>query len=406
MTARILDGSIEDVPGFRAVGVHAGLRKARRDMALIWSDALSSAAAVFTTNRVKAAPILVTRAHLRAGVAQAVVVNSACANACTGDAGLQDAKEMARLTAAHLGIAPSRVLVASTGVIGKRLPMERIRRGIKQLVKNLGKAPSGSAAEAIMTTDTRPKSVLVSFTARGKRARIGGIAKGSGMIHPNMATMLAFLATDVAVRPEHLKSALKAAVDGSFNMITVDGDSSTNDMVSAMANGATVAESLVPGTPDFDAFQGALTLACTDLAKQVARDGEGATTLLEVVVSGASSLADARRAAKAIAGSNLVKAAIYGRDPNWGRIMAALGYSGARLAPDRVDVVLKNGVGQVKIVENGVGRRVQKPSLLRQVLASDHVQIRANLHAGSATATAWGCDLTYDYVKINAHYTT
>ncbi|HVL87186.1 MAG TPA: bifunctional ornithine acetyltransferase/N-acetylglutamate synthase [Candidatus Thermoplasmatota archaeon] len=410
MTAKpqILPGGIEDVPGFRAIGVHAGLRKARKDMALIASEPEASAAGVFTTNKVKAAPLLVTRSHLRSGRAKAVVVNSACANACTGEQGLSDAREMTRLVGAHLGVPASRVLVASTGVIGKRLPMEKVRRGVKSLAKNLDKAAPGnaSAREAILTTDTKAKSVLVRFAAGGRTCVVGGIAKGSGMIHPNMATMLAFLGTDAAVAPADLKAALKRAVDATFNMITVDGDSSTNDMVLLLANGATASRPLAPGTADFAAFEEALSLACRELAKQIARDGEGATTLVEVSVSGARSPSDARRAAKAIAASNLVKAAVYGRDPNWGRILCAIGYSGARMDPAKVDLVLKNGVGAVKIVERGVGRKIHKTSLLRQILASEHVQIRADLHDGDAQATAWGCDLTYDYVKINAHYTT
>jgi glutamate N-acetyltransferase / amino-acid N-acetyltransferase len=398
-------GTIGDVPGIRAVGVHAGLKLKRRDLALIVSEGPASAAAVYTTNKVQAAPIAVCKDHLRNGQARAIVVNSGCANACTGQRGLRDAKRMAALAARVVGCAPSDVLVASTGVIGVPLDMAKVEAGTQALAKAL-QGPNLGVEEAIMTTDTVEKQVLVEFPVQGTTCRLGGIAKGSGMIHPNMATMLGFLATDAAVEPKALQKALRSVTAETFNMITVDGDRSTNDMVAILANGKAGNAPLKEGSEGWEPFLAALRLACTTLAKHIARDGEGAERLLEVQVKGAASLQDARKAAIAVAGSSLVKAAMFGRDPNWGRILAALGYSGADLDPTKVDLVLANGVGQVKVFAKGkpVGKRDE--TLLARVLASGEVKIKADLHLGEAEARAWGCDLTYDYVKINAKYTT
>jgi glutamate N-acetyltransferase/amino-acid N-acetyltransferase len=405
MNPKVLKGNIGDVPGIRAVGAHAGLKLKRRDMALILSESPASAAAVYTTNVVQAAPIQVCKDHLRNGKARAIIVNSGCANACTGPQGLRNAKRMAQLAAKISGCAPEDVLVASTGVIGQQLDMAKVETGFDGLAKAL-EGPNLGASEAILTTDTVEKQVLLEFKVQGKTCRLGGIAKGSGMIHPNMATMLGFLATDAAVEPKALHRALRQVTAETFNMITVDGDRSTNDMVAILANGEAGNAPLKEGVEGWDSFLAALQLACVSLAKQIAKDGEGAERLIEVQIQGAKSVADARKAAMAVAGSSLVKAAMFGRDPNWGRILAALGYSGAKLDPDKVELTLANGVGQVKVFAKGKPRTSLDETLLARVLASGEVKIQARLHLGEAEAKAWGCDLTYDYVKINAKYTT
>lgn len=396
-----------DVAGFRASGVHAGIKKTRRDVALIVSDRPCAAAAVYTQNKVQAAPIAVTKHHLADGTARAVVINSGVANACTGQEGMTDATEMARMAGAALGVDADDVVVASTGVIGKRLPMAKLASGIQDAAQALDGAGPLDAAEAIMTTDTVPKQVLVEVRTPDGPVRIGGIAKGSGMIHPNMATMLAFLATDADVAPADLQALLTAATDETFNMITVDGDTSTNDMVVALANGASGVR-LAPGTPGWDAFAQGLTTACRDLAVKIARDGEGARTLIEVRVTGAATEGDARAAARAVAGSNLVKAAVFGRDPNWGRIVAALGRSGADLDPARVAVTLANHVGQVRIVADGAGAAEVDARMLAEVLDQDALLVHCDLglDGTGAEATAWGCDLSHDYVRINSAYRT
>lgn len=404
---KVLKGNVGDVPGIRAVGVHAGIKLKRRDLALILSEVPASAAAVYTTNVVQAAPIEVCKEHLVAskGIAQAIVVNSGCANACTGQRGLKDARSMAKLAADAAGCKAEHVLVASTGVIGQHMPMDKVAAGAKALAKAL-EGPNIGASEAILTTDTVEKQVLVEFQVQGRTCRLGGIAKGSGMIHPRMATMLGFVATDCAVKPAALKRALRAVTESTFNMITVDGDRSTNDMVAVLANGLAGNKPLSEGVEGWDSFVEALRTCCEHLAKEIARDGEGAERLIEVQVKGAKSLADARKAAMAVAGSSLVKAAMFGRDPNWGRILAALGYSGAAIDPMRVDLILANGVGQVKVFGKGKPVAHRDEKLLERVLASGEVKIKADLHVGDAAARAWGCDLTYDYVKINAKYTT
>jgi glutamate N-acetyltransferase / amino-acid N-acetyltransferase len=404
---KTLKGNIGDVPGIRAVGVHAGIKLKRRDLALIVSEVEASAAAVYTTNLVQAAPIDVCREHLTAthGKARAILVNSGCANACTGSQGLRDARTMAKLASKVARCPPEQVLVASTGVIGQPMPMDKVAKGVEALGKAL-EGPNIGAAEAILTTDTVEKQCLVEFVVQGRTCRLGGIAKGSGMIHPRMATMLGFLATDCAVKPAALKRALRSVTEATFNMITVDGDRSTNDMVAVLANGLAGNTPLTEGSDGWDAFVGALRAACEHLAKEIARDGEGAERLIEVQVKGAKNVADARKAAMAVAGSSLVKAAMFGRDPNWGRILAALGYSGAKLDPMKVDLILANGVGQVRVFSRGRPASKVDAPLLERVLASGEVKIKADLGVGDAAARAWGCDLTYDYVKINAKYTT
>lgn len=387
--------------GFLACGLHVGLKKHKKDLALIYSEAPCSVAGVFTTNRVKAAPLKVTMPRVAAGRAQAVIVNSGNANACNGPAGEEDARLMGRLAAEALGLPEEMVLVSSTGVIGQRLPVERIAAGLPEAVRLLGPNGGDAAAEAIMTTDLVPKKASVTIDVGGRPVTIGGMAKGSGMIHPNMATMLAFITTDAAIGPAALKEALKAAVDRSFHMISIDGDTSTNDMAVVMANGLAGNAPLEPGQPEFALFCEALTGVCVRLAKKIARDGEGATTLIEVRVRGARTEADARLAARAIAASNLVKAAVFGRDANWGRIICAAGYSGAGFDPERFAVWL----GDLQVAADGRGLDFDE-ARATEILSGDPVIITVDLGQGDGEAAAWGCDLSYDYVKINAAYRT
>ncbi|MEW6182422.1 MAG: bifunctional glutamate N-acetyltransferase/amino-acid acetyltransferase ArgJ [Bacillota bacterium] len=391
-------GGVTLPAGFMASGVASGIKKAKKDLALLVSTVPAAAAGVFTTNRVKAAPLLITAERLQSGQAQAVIVNSGNANACTGPDGFADATAMARSTAAALRLPEELVLVGSTGVIGQRLPVEKIKAALPAAVKALG--PSGrAAAEAILTTDTVVKEAAVRFTIGGRRCTVSGMAKGSGMIHPNMATLLAFLTSDVAVEAELLPQALKAAVDASFNMITVDGDSSTNDMVLALANGQAGNKVIDGPGEDYEVFLAALTAVSIELAKKIARDGEGASRLIEVRVKGARTPGDARTTARSIAASNLVKAAVFGRDANWGRILCAAGYSGADFNPATVDIFL----GEEQVAANGAGLVFSEESAMKE-LEKDPVIITVDLKDGDGAATAWGCDLTYDYVKINASY--
>ncbi|MCL6635868.1 MAG: bifunctional glutamate N-acetyltransferase/amino-acid acetyltransferase ArgJ, partial [Peptococcaceae bacterium] len=334
-------GGVTAAAGFLAGTAFAGIkRKLKRDVAVLYSAVPAAAAGVFTTNRVKAAPVLLTMERAAAGRAQAVVVNSGNANACNGEQGMRDALAMAAETAKALSIPEETVLVASTGVIGQKMPMERVIPGIRTAVANLGPDGGAMAAEAIMTTDTCPKEAAVRFELGGKQVTVGGMAKGSGMIHPNMATMLCFLTTDAAISPACLKKALKYAVDRSFNMVTVDGDTSTNDMAIVLANGMAANEEIVNEGIDYTLFRDALADVCMRLAVAVARDGEGATKLIEVEVRNAATEKDARLAARAVAGSTLFKAAVFGRDANWGRVLCAAGYSGAEFDPEKVDIFL------------------------------------------------------------------
>lgn len=394
-------GGVTAPQGFTAAGVAAGIKNGKKDVALLVSDRPAAAAGVLTTNRVKASPVLVSMRHLEDGSARAVVVNSGNANACNGPRGEGDALSMTAETARLLGIPADQVLVASTGVIGQPLPMDKVLDGIRRAAAELNPQGGADAAAAIMTTDTVPKEEAVTVELDGCPVTVGGMAKGSGMIHPNMATMLAFVATDAAISPDLLHQALKQVVNRTFNMITVDGDTSTNDSVLALANGAAGNPPIKAEGPAYAAFCAALEVVCRKLAVAVARDGEGATKLLEVRVLGAATDDDARMAAKSVAASSLVKSAVFGEDANWGRVMCAVGYSGAAFNPGAVDIYL----GEIKVAENG-GALPFDEEAAALVLAKKEVVFTIDLKQGSAQATAWGCDLTYDYVRINGSYRT
>ena len=405
MPIKQIPGGVTAAQGFTASGVHCGIRKnkSKRDLALIYADTLCSAAAVYTQNLVKGACILVTQQHLKNGKAQAVIANSGNANTCNAD-GIAVAEEMSALTAAVLHIAPQDVIVASTGVIGQPLDLAPIRTGLPQLAAALGDH-SDQAAEGIMTTDTQPKEIAVQFTAGGKTCTIGGIAKGSGMIHPNLATMLVFLTTDCAISAPMLHAALTGDVQDTFNMVSVDGDTSTNDMVAVLANGlAGNTEITAPGA-DFTAFCRALNSVTVWLCRRIAGDGEGATKLLECKVSGAATLDIAKTVAKSVICSSLTKAAMFGADANWGRVLCAIGYSGTHVDVHKVDVFFRSAAGTVCVCTHGAGVPFSEEEA-KQILLEKEIEILVDLNAGDEGATAWGCDLTYDYVKINGDYRT
>ena len=399
--AVLADGSATSPQGFRAAGVAAGIKASGRPDLGIWaSEVPCVAAGTFTQNTFPAAPVMLSRDRLRAQPrAQAVVFNAGNANACNSEQGLADVREMTRLAAQALGIGEELVLAAETGIIGVPLPMEVIRAALPRVQP---RADGGhEAAQAIMTTDTRPKECAVTLQVGGREVRIGGMSKGVGMIYPNMATMLAFIGTDAALEPAFAGAALKRAVDRTFNMITVDGDTSTNDSCFLLANGLSGAPVLSAQSGDAAAFEAGLRAVCTDLARKMAGDGEGASKLLQVDVTGAASEEDARAAARAVAGSSLVKAALHGADPNWGRIFAALGYSGAQVDPTRAAL----WIGSVHVANNGVNTGASKDEARAQMTGSE-VCFRVDLGLGSSTATAWGCDLTEDYVVENSSYST
>ncbi len=396
-------GGITAPQGFTAAGVYAGLKKEKKDLALIVSSTPAVAAAVYTRNRVQAAPLVVTREHLKSGLARAIVVNSGNANACTGERGYRDAREMAAVTAAAAGCEPWQVVVASTGVIGVPMPMDKIREGIQTASRQLAVAGGSDAATAIMTTDTIIKETAVQLSLGGVTVTIAGIAKGSGMIHPNMGTMLCFLTTDAVIDRDDLEQALRAVVDRTFNMVTVDGDTSTNDMAVILANGCAGNAPLT--IEEHAAFRAGLEDVCRQLARLIARDGEGATKLITVEVRKAASEQEARLAARAVAGSNLVKSAIFGADANWGRILCAAGYSGAAIDPERVDIYLESQAGCEQMAAGGEPLPFSEEKALA-ILQEEEIVITLDLNQGHACATAWGCDLTYDYVKINATYRT
>ena len=389
--------------GFRAAGAAAQIKpeSAKKDVAIIHSISPAGAAAVFTTNKVKAAPLLVSRVHLADGMARAIVANSGNANACTGEAGKQDAETMCAWAAEKLNLAPKDVLVASTGVIGQRLPMDRIQAGIEAACAGLSEHGGMDAEQAIMTTDTVPKTETVEIKGSGGAMRITGMCKGSGMIAPNMATMLVFLMTDAAIQPALLDRLLREAVDRSFNMITVDGDMSTNDFVALLANGAADVPPLEAGSPDCAAFARALNEVCLSLSKKIARDGEGATKLVTISVRGARDFGEAKQVGMSVANSNLVKTALFGNDPNWGRILAAVGYSGADVAQERITLA----IGELNIFERGRGLAFARSEGV-EALRKPEVEIIIDLGQGKAEATVYTCDLSYEYVKINAEYTT
>ncbi|MCF6409458.1 bifunctional ornithine acetyltransferase/N-acetylglutamate synthase [Pseudalkalibacillus salsuginis] len=397
----LIDGGVTTPQGFTAGGLHCGLRKTRLDLGYVLSEVPAVTAGVYTTNLFQAAPLHVTQESIAVeNKIQAVLVNSANANACTGDQGLKDAYEMQQVFAKELGVEKHHVAVTSTGVIGVQLPMDKIKSGVKKI---LSKNYEGAAnfEEAILTTDTKVKHHAVKFEVDGKPVSIGGAAKGSGMIHPNMATMLGFITTDANIGHESLQAALRQVTDETFNMITVDGDTSTNDMVLTMANGKAGNELLNENHPDWAVFLQGLKSVCTSLAKKIARDGEGATKLVEVHVKGARSGGAARAVGKAIISSNLVKTAIYGTDPNWGRIVCAIGYSGEQVNPEKVSVSL----GDIQVVGNGLPSSFSEEEA-KDYLQQENVHIYVDLSQGEHEATAWGCDLSYDYVKINASYRT
>jgi len=395
-----VEGGVTAARGYRAAGMHSGIKASRPDLALVVSDTLATAAGVFTTNAVKAAPVLVSMEAIQSGAALAVVINSGNANACTGAQGLADAREMAALTARALGVADEFVLVASTGVIGVPLPMAALRTGIPHLPALLSR-DGAPVAEAIRTTDAFAKTAAVRFSLKGTPVTIGGMAKGAGMIHPQMATMLALLTTDAAVPAPLLRLALRAAADETFNCISVDGDTSTNDTLFLLANGRAGHPPLMNGDPELATFQAGLAEVTGELARMVVRDGEGATKLITVTVRGARSRSDAKRAVNTVMTSPLVKTALYGGEPNWGRILAAVGRSGAEIVPERAAIVIAG----VPVVAGGVGIPGATPSAAEGMKASAY-EIIVDLGIGEGSSTGWTCDLNEGYVKINAGYMT
>ena len=394
------NGSVTSPRGFTAAAVAAEINyTGRTDLAVVYSKVPAQAAAVYTLNRFKAAPLRVTEENISNGMAQAIVVNSGIANAGMGAKGMRLAREMSDCAAEALGIAKDDVIVASTGVIGMPLPMDKVKAGIEKASKALYPDGGHDAARAIMTTDTVCKEMAVQLRIDGKLVTIGAMAKGSGMIHPNMATMLGFITTDVNIDNKALQAAFKANIDDSFNMVSVDGDTSTNDMVVILANGQAGNAVLTEESPDFPAFKEALRDICIAMAQKIAGDGEGATKLVECTVTGAATKEDARLAAKAIIASSLVKTAIYGNDANWGRIACAAGYSGAQFDPDKVNIF----IGDVQVAQNGMGLEFDEAKAT-ETLKQKKVNILVKFNIGTEEATAWGCDLTYDYVSINADY--
>lgn len=403
---KLISGGVCAAEGFTAGGVHCGIRRNRtkKDLALIVSDREASAAAVYTTNLVKGAPLTVTRENIANGKARAVICNSGNANTCNAD-GIDIAREMCRLVSESVGVAADDVVVASTGVIGQPLSTEPIAAAMGSLKESLSRDGSDSAAEAIMTTDTKKKELAVEFELGGKVCRLGGIAKGSGMIHPNMATMLVFITTDAAISSEMLSRALRTDIADTFNMVSVDGDTSTNDMVTVLANGAAGNAEIVSDGEDFSKFMKALNTVTVQLCRMIAGDGEGATKLLECRVSGAADVARAKCVAKSVITSSLLKAAMFGADANWGRVLCAIGYSGLDLDVSKIDVSFKSSAGEILVCRGGAGVDFSEDTA-KEILLRDEIEILITLGEGSSTAVAWGCDLTYDYVKINGDYRT
>ncbi|MBE6677982.1 MAG: bifunctional glutamate N-acetyltransferase/amino-acid acetyltransferase ArgJ [Ruminococcaceae bacterium] len=401
----ITNGGVTAAKGFSASGVHCGIRKnkEKKDLALIYSEVKANAAAVYTKNLVKGAPLTVTKNNIANGKAQAVICNSGNANTCNAN-GIEIAEQMCVLTGEALNISPKDVIVASTGVIGQPLDITPIASHIKGLADCLGDN-STDAAEAIMTTDTRKKEVAVSFKVGGVECTLGGIAKGSGMIHPNMATMLVFLTTDCAISSQMLEKALKNDVDNTFNMTSVDGDTSTNDMVAIMANGMAGNAEITAEGEDFTAFMEALNTVTVWLCRNIAGDGEGATKLLECRVKGAAELSTAKTVAKSVICSSLVKSAMFGSDANWGRVLCAIGYSGAEVDVNKIDVSFVSDAGEILVCKDGAGVDFSEEKA-KEILLKDEIIIDVALNSGDCDATAWGCDLTYDYVKINGDYRT
>ncbi|MCF0130740.1 MAG: bifunctional glutamate N-acetyltransferase/amino-acid acetyltransferase ArgJ [Pseudobutyrivibrio sp.] len=404
---KIINGGVTAPIGFKAADTAAGIKyQGRTDMAMVYSEADCTVAGTFTTNVVKAAPVIWDRdVVVKGGSGRVIVVNSGIANACTGEKGMDICEKTAEATAKKLGVKPEQVCIGSTGVIGMQIPVEKITAGVEALADKLsdGLEASERAAKAIMTTDTVHKMMAVEIELSGKKVTIGAMTKGSGMIHPNMCTMLCYISTDAAISNEMLQQALSASVADSYNMITVDGDTSTNDTCFIMANGMAGNDKIVAKGADFDTFCEAINCINTTLAKKMAADGEGATHLFETIVNGAKSKDEAVILAKSVVGSSLCKAAIYGKDANCGRFMCALGYSGVDFNPDKVDIYFESKAGSVLVVDKGAAPLFDEDLALK-ILSEEEVSVRCEMNEGDASATAWGCDLTYDYVKINADY--
>lgn len=401
-----ISGGVTAPKGFLAGGLHCGIRanQNKKDLAMIYSKTPCTAAAVYTQNKVYGAPITVTRENIADGMAQAMICNSGNANTCNAD-GIEKAEAMCQMTADALGLSPKDIIIASTGVIGAVLPLEPIAKGIQSLAPQLTNSGGSLAAEAIMTTDTEAKEEAYTIEIGGKPVTIGAMAKGSGMIHPNMATMLGFLTTDAKITTPMLQKALKLAVDDTFNMVSVDGDTSTNDMVSIMANGMAENPLIDKEGADFDAFLEVIKEICTSMAKKIAGDGEGATKLLECTVNGAPTTALAKNIAKSIITSSLVKSALFGADANWGRILCAIGYTEGDFSVDTISVDISSSKGKIHVCEKGAGLAFDE-EMAKSVLLEEEVHVQVEMNQGIGTATAWGCDLTYDYVKINGDYRT
>jgi len=402
-----IEGGVCAAKGFKASGLHVGVKtknKDKKDLALIVADCECTAAAVYTKNLVKAAPLLVTKDNLKNGKARIVFANSGNANACA-PLGEENARRMCSAIAAELNMSESDVLVASTGVIGQTLPIAVVEGGVSELTSKLSYDGSKDAAAAIMTTDLTMKELAVEFTVGGKTARIGGIAKGSGMIHPNMGTMLSFLTTDCAINSEMIQKALVNATNISFNRISVDGDTSTNDILTLMANGLAGNDEITGECADYDAFTEALNELCIELAKMIAADGEGATHLITCKVSGASNEDEAETLSKSVISSTLTKAAIFGMDANWGRILCAMGYSGVDFDPDTVNIAFESNAGRIDVCQSGRGLPFDEPAA-KKILTEHDITIDITLKAGTSECTCWGCDITYDYIKINGDYRT
>lgn len=402
---KMIQGGVCAAKGFTANGIHCGIRKNRlkKDLALIYSEVKAATAAVYTTNLVKGAPLTVTKNHIADGFAQAVICNSGNANTCNAN-GIEVAEKMSDLVSKKLGVDANDIVVASTGVIGQPLDITPIANGMDELVAGLGDK-SQDAAEGIMTTDTKVKEIAVSFEVDGVECKIGGIAKGSGMIHPNMATMLVFITTDCAITSQMLQKALSADVKNTFNMVSIDGDTSTNDMVTVLANGMAGNKLIDSEDENYAKFMGALNSVTVYLCQQIAGDGEGATKTIECIVGGAADVEAAKIAAKSVICSSLVKAAMFGSDANWGRILCAIGYSGADVDVNKIDVAFKSAKGVIDVCKNGAGVDFSEEKA-KEILLEDKIEIVVGLNSGNESATAWGCDLTYDYVKINGDYRT
>ncbi len=401
-----IDGGVCAAKGFKAAGIHCGIRKNKdkKDLSLIYSEAEASAAAVYTTNLVKGAPLVITKEHLSDGKAQAIICNSGNANTCNAN-GLEIADKTSKLCSKALNISDNDIVIASTGVIGLPLEIGPFEKGMPELIKSLSYDGSDSAAQGIMTTDTVKKEVAVEFELDGKICHIGGIAKGSGMIHPNMATMLVFITSDVNISSEMLQKALSGDIQNTFNMISIDGDTSTNDMVVVLANGLAGNSEINAEGESFNIFMKALNSVTVALCRKIAGDGEGATKLLECKVNNAKTLSDAKTVAKSVICSSLLKAAMFGADANWGRVLCAIGYSKAQVDVNKIDVYFKSCKGEILVCKNGAGVDFSEEKA-KEILLENEIEIIVDLNGGEYSSCAWGCDLTYDYVKINGDYRT